>query len=191
MFRHHVGEKTMAISDPSLQAHIIDVANACIHTARQSCGVLTQCWLNGYFHVFDYFYVQQPFSAAFILAIAGNLGRESSQDEIDELNLAAEFLQQLAQGGNFAAMIFYSHIQEIQSTLNMLPSDNSLQTALPRSEDLRTESYNSRPWPCENALAAPLASNAGRDAPAVDDVPLDLSFIDDWIHEDALEKVSW
>ncbi|KAK7227786.1 hypothetical protein V2G26_015789 [Clonostachys chloroleuca] len=139
----------------------MNVANACIHAARQSYGVLIQRWLNGDFHVFDYFYVQYPFSAAVILAIAGNLGRESSREENDEFNLAAEFLQQLAQGGNFPAMDFYSHVQEIQSTLNMLPSDTSLQL------------------------------NAGRDATAVDDVLLDPSFIDDWTYEDPVEKLSW
>lgn len=186
-----VDEKTVASSDPALLAHTMNVANACIHAARQSYGVLIQRWLNGDFHVFDYFYVQYPFSAAVILAIAGNLGRESSREENDEFNLAAEFLQQLAQGGNFPVMDFYSHVQEIQSTLNMLPSDTSLQTALYRSEDIRPESYNSRPWPCENDLAVPWASNAGPDAPAVDDVLLDPSFIDDWMYEDAVEKLSW
>ncbi|CAH0052173.1 unnamed protein product, partial [Clonostachys solani] len=122
VFRHHIDERSSTGTELPIPDQTQSIVEACIGAARQSCDLLSQCWVNGEFHIFDYFHVQHLFSAAVILAIAGALGRETSQEEIDEFNLAAGFLQQLEQNGNYAAMEFYAHVQEIQSTLRMLRS---------------------------------------------------------------------
>lgn len=145
--------------------------------------------MNGDFHVFNYSYVQHLFSAAVILAIAGALGRETSQNDNDEFNLAAGFLQQLEQNGHFAAMEFYSHIKEIRFTLERL---HSIGGSLLSSE-------NSGPQPSVQASQLTFSDQTltvtssydDHGLQFVDDLPLDLSFLDDWIYENALQQLCW
>ncbi|VUC23437.1 unnamed protein product [Clonostachys rosea] len=189
-FRHSIGERSATGTEFPIPEQTRDVAEACISAARQSCHLLSQCWINGDFHIFDYFYVQHLFSAAVILAIAGALGRETSQEETDEFNLAAGFLQQLEQNGNYAAMEFYAHIQEIQSTLGMLRSTPSLSTSLEgviSHHPISSTQYS----PGEKRWAIGSQADTRRDLQTTDETTLDLSFIDDWIYEDALEKLCW
>lgn len=87
------------------------VADACIQTARHSCLLLTECWMNGSFQAYDFFYTQYLFSASTILAISAILPRrqdEPSYDDIGGFLNAADFLFQLHRLGNFAAQEFHS-----------------------------------------------------------------------------------
>ncbi|RSL59948.1 hypothetical protein CEP54_007027 [Fusarium duplospermum] len=189
VFRRHIEANTATISDSSLPGHALEIADACIRSARQSCQLLSQCWVNGDFHVFNYSYVQHLFSAAVILAIAGALGRKTSQNDNDEFNLAAGFLQQLRQNGHFAAMEFCSHIKEIRSTLERLRSTDA---PLVTSE-------NSGPQPSVQTFQSTfsdqtMSASGSHDDDGlqfVDDLPLDLSFLDDWIYENALQQLCW
>lgn len=177
----------------TLPEHARDVADACIDSARQSCQLLSQCWVNGNFHVFDFFYVQHLFSAAVILAIAGTLGRETSDDENDEFNLAATFLQQLEQNKNPAAMEFHSHVAGIQTILKSLHSENdaSITTDAPEAPPSYSSAATLQPPYGDRQLTMAGPNDAGNGLHAVDDLPLDLSFLDDWIYDNALEQLCW
>ena len=169
------------------------MADACVRSARLSCQLLSQCWVNGEFHIFDYFYVQHLFSAAVILAIAGTLGRETSQDDNDAFNLAAGFLQQLEQHGNPAAMEFYSHIKGIQSTLATLRSAGCPPNALitPRDAGSQQSLQPLEPSLSDSSLAAAGPNDVGNSSQLVDELPLDLSCLDDWIYDNAFEQLCW
>uniref|UniRef100_A0A0B7KI93 Zn(2)-C6 fungal-type domain-containing protein n=1 Tax=Bionectria ochroleuca TaxID=29856 RepID=A0A0B7KI93_BIOOC len=190
VFRHHIDERSSTGTELPIPDQTQCIIDACISAARQSCDLLSQCWVNGEFHIFDYFYVQHLFSAAVILAIAGALGRDTSQEEIDEFNLAAGFLQQLEQNGNHAAMEFYAHIQEIHSTLRKLRSTSSLSTS-PENALPHYASSSAQFVPGEKRLAVGSLADFGHDLQTTDETVLDVSFIDDWIYEDALEKLCW
>ncbi|CAH0022175.1 unnamed protein product [Clonostachys rhizophaga] len=190
VFRHHIDERPSTGTELPISDQTQCTVDACISAARQSCDLLSQCWVNGDFHIFDYFYVQHLFSAAVILAIAGALNRKTSQEEMEEFNLAAGFLQQLEQNGNHAAMEFHAHIQEIHSTLRKLQPANSLSTSpeilVPHHPISSAQSVLG-----EKRLAVGSLADSRHDLQAADDMALDLSFIDDWIYEDALEKLCW
>lgn len=88
------------------------VADACIRSARHSCTLLTECWLNGSFHVYDFFYTQYLFSASTVLALSAMMNRrDESHDDLGGFTTATSFLDQLKCSGNFAAKEFHSHAQ--------------------------------------------------------------------------------
>ncbi|KAH7203100.1 fungal-specific transcription factor domain-containing protein [Fusarium redolens] len=189
-FRRHVDEVTTASKDNSLPDAARDVANACISTARQSCQLLLRCWVNGEFHIFDYSYVQHLFSATVILAIASTLGLDTSTNDRDEFDITAGFLQQLEQNGNPAAMEFYSHIKEIQITLETWRSTYCQPNALPTTQDLGSaEIFQSAM--ANQPLEAPVLHNTELGIHAADGSPLNLSFLDDWIYDNALQQICW
>ncbi|RGP67944.1 transcriptional regulatory [Fusarium sporotrichioides] len=192
IFRRHIGRATTPSPESCLPAQVEDAANACIGSARQSCRILLQSWVNGEFHVFDYFYVRYLFSSAIILAISSTLGQESSPNDGDEFNHAISFLQQLEQHGNPAAIEFYAHIVETQKSLETRVSvDDSLNT-LPAGEDggshLPTQAFPSSLD--DQSLTTGINSTA--DGPhGVDELPLTVSFLDDWIYDNALQQLRW
>ncbi|KAJ3461165.1 hypothetical protein MRS44_009718 [Fusarium solani] len=189
VFRRHMEGSVATTADTSLPGHALEIADACIHSARQSFQLLSQCWVNGDFHVFNYSYVQHLFSAAVILAIAGALGRETSQNDNDEFDLASGFLQQLEQNGHFAAMEFYSHIKEIRSTLERMRStDGSLLTSENSGSQPSVQTFQST---FSDQTMAATSHDDGHGLQFVDDLPLDLSFLDDWIYENALQQLCW
>ena len=189
VFRRHIEGSVATTADSSLPGHALEIADACIHSARQSFQLLSQCWVNGDFHVFNYSYVQHLFSAAVILAVAGTLDRETSQSDNDEFNLASGFLQQLEQNGHFAAMEFYSHIKEIRSTLERLHSTRgSLLTSENSGSQPSVQTFQST---FSDQTMAATSHEDGHGLQFVDDLPLDLSFLDDWIYENALQQLCW
>lgn len=189
VFRRHIEGSVATTADSSLPGHALEIADACIHSARQSFQLLSQFWVNGDFHVFNYSYVQHLFSAAVILAVAGTLDRETSQNDNDEFNLASGFLQQLEQNGHFAAMEFSSHIKEIRSTLERLHSTHgSLLTSENSGSQPSVQTFQST---FRDQTMAATSHEDGHGLQFVDDLPLDLSFLDDWIYENALQQLCW
>ncbi|KAI5459024.1 fungal-specific transcription factor domain-containing protein [Mariannaea sp. PMI_226] len=192
VFRQHVGEVITTSTDRALPDHARDIADACIRSARQSCRLLSQSWINGDFGIFDYSYVQYLFSAAIILAIAGTLGRETSQGDIDEFNLAAGFLQQLEKNGNLAAMEFCSHIEETKLTLEALRSANYPQRRLSTSNNVGPQPSESLHSSFIDQSSSIAGSNEIRHVlHNADGSPLSLSFLDDWIYDNALQQLCW
>lgn len=100
--KQEVGEKMLAL------------AEACIRCARHSHQLLTDCWIDGSFAIFDYTYTQYLFSATTILAISSlSLGRADQEDR-DSFEYAHQFIDQLRRNGNFAALEFWRHVDEVK-----------------------------------------------------------------------------
>jgi hypothetical protein len=134
--------------------------------------------------------VQHLFSATVILAIASTLGLDTSTNDRDEFDITAGFLQQLEQNGNPAAMEFYSHIKEIQITLETWRSTYCQPNALPTTQDLGSaEIFQSAM--ANQPLEVPVLHNTELGIHAADGSPLNLSFLDDWIYDNALQQICW
>lgn len=167
-----------------------EAADACVSTARQSCQLLLRSWVNGEFHTFDYSYVQHLFSAAVILAIASTLGQDTSKNDREEFDIVAGFLQQLEENGNPAAMEFYAHIKEIQVVLEAWGSISCQPNDLPTSGDLGSlEVFQSAM--ANQSLEIPALHNTEHGPQAADGSPLNLSFLDDWIYDNAFQQICW
>lgn len=167
-----------------------ETADACVSTARQSCQLLLRSWVNGEFHTFDYSYVQHLFSAAVILAIASTLGQDTSKNDREEFDIVAGFLQQLEENGNPAAMEFYAHIKEIQVVLEAWGSTPCQPNDLATSGDLGSlEVFQSAM--ANQSLEVPVLHNTEHGPQAADGSPLNLSFLDDWIYDNAFQQICW
>ncbi|TIC95126.1 putative transcriptional regulatory protein C3C7.04 [Colletotrichum higginsianum] len=119
VLRTHVASwGTPAAPEPRIPATAMTLAETCIRCARHSCRLLTECWIDGSFATFDYFYTQYLFSAATILAASSLLsgGKEAANDR-EQFEEAAQFLSQLKDSGNFAAEEFCQHIDAMKATM--------------------------------------------------------------------------
>ncbi|KXJ90253.1 fungal-specific transcription factor domain-domain-containing protein [Microdochium bolleyi] len=96
---------------------MLALAEACIRCARHSHQLLTDCWIDGSFAIFDYTYTQYLFSATTILAVSSlSIGR-SDQEDKDSFEYAYQFIDQLKKNGNFAALEFLRHIDHIRAAM--------------------------------------------------------------------------
>ena len=132
--------------------------------------------------------MQHLFSVAVVLAIASTLPQDASTNDIDEFNIAAGFIEQLEQNGNPAAMEFYSHIKEIQITLETRRSAHCQLNTLATSQDFRpAETFQSAM--ATEPLEMSVLQNTEHAVNASDGSPLNLSFLDDWIYDNALQHI--
>jgi hypothetical protein len=191
IFRQHINKATTTSTDSRPSEQVADVADVCIGAARQSCRILLQSWVNGEFHIFDYSYVRYLFSSAIILAISSTLDREASPNDKDEFNLAIGFLQQLEQNGNPAAMEFYAHIDETRKSLETRLSVDDCLNTLPPCEgggsQLPTQAFPSLD---DQSLTTAIGTSV-TGPHGVDESPLTVSFLDDWIYDNALQQLRW
>ncbi|KAH6675318.1 fungal-specific transcription factor domain-containing protein, partial [Plectosphaerella plurivora] len=175
VFRHHIGENAM--TEVSLPQQAQAIAETCAQSARETLQLLSQSWIGGGFHNFNYSHVQYLFSAAVVLAIASTL--DTSHDDGDQFLLAASFLGQLERNGNFAAMEFHSHVKETQRVLDQLRSASRLPAA---------DHPQVLPTDIDGGTSAVLPADSHEFENVL---PMDLSFLDDWIYENALEQLCW
>ncbi|EWZ46232.1 fungal-specific transcription factor domain-containing protein [Fusarium oxysporum Fo47] len=189
-FRRQVDEAAAASRENPLPDAAREAAEACVSAARQSCQLLLRSWVNGEFHTFDYSYVQHLFSAAVILAIASTLGQDTSKNDREEFEIVTGFLQQLEENGNPAAMEFYAHIKEIQIVLEAWRSTPCQPNALPISQDLGSTEVFQRAM-ANPPLEVPVLHNTQLGTQAADGSPLNLSFLDDWIYDNAFQQICW
>ncbi|KAG7417027.1 Proline utilization trans-activator [Fusarium oxysporum f. sp. rapae] len=189
-FRRQVDEAAAASRENPLPDAAREAADACVSAARQSCQLLLRSWVNGEFHTFDYSYVQHLFSAAVILAIASTMGQDTSKNDKEEFDILAGFLQQLAENGNPAAMEFYAHIKEIQIVLKAWSSTPCQPNALPISQDLGSTEVFQRAM-ANQTSEVPVLDNTELGTQAADGSPLNLSFLDDWIYDNAFQQICW
>ncbi|KAF6828320.1 fungal specific transcription factor domain-containing protein [Colletotrichum plurivorum] len=103
--------------EPQIPATAVTLAEACVRCARHSARLLTECWIDGSFATFDYFYTQYLFSAATILAVSSLLGGKESHNDREQFEEAARFLAQLKDNGNFAAEEFCRHVDAMKATM--------------------------------------------------------------------------
>ncbi|KAK2774662.1 C6 transcription factor [Colletotrichum kahawae] len=118
VLRTHVASwGTSSTPEPQIPGTAMTLAEACIRCARHSCRLLTECWIDGSFATFDYFYTQYLFSASTILAISSLLNGKESQNDREQFEEAAQFLSQLRDNGNFAAGEFCQHIDAMKAMM--------------------------------------------------------------------------
>ncbi|KAK1997017.1 fungal-specific transcription factor domain-containing protein [Colletotrichum falcatum] len=104
-------------SEPQIPATAMTLAETCIRCARHSCRLLTECWIDGSFATFDYFFTQYLFSAATVLAVSSLLNGKESHNDREQFEEAARFLSQLKDSGNYAAEEFCQHIDAMKRTM--------------------------------------------------------------------------
>lgn len=90
------------------------LAEACVRCARHSCRLLIECWIDGSFATFDYFYTQYLFSAATVLAVSSLLDGKDCRSDRDQFEASIPFLEQLKETGNFAAEEFCQHVDAMK-----------------------------------------------------------------------------
>ncbi|KPM39216.1 hypothetical protein AK830_g7347 [Neonectria ditissima] len=105
---------TPAIEAP---ASAVALSEACVRCARHSVQLLTECWIDGSFATFDYFYTQYLFSSLTILTVSSVLDGKDSNSDKESFQEAARFLSQLKDAGNFAAQEYCQHVAEIESAV--------------------------------------------------------------------------
>lgn len=119
VFRTHKHLWSTTIPARNLKQEIgetmLALAEACIRCARHSHQLLTDCWIDGSFAIFDYTYTQYLFSATTILAISSlSVGRSDQEEDRDSFEYAYQFIDQLKRNGNFAAVEFWRHVDHIR-----------------------------------------------------------------------------
>ncbi|KIL88264.1 transcriptional regulatory protein [Fusarium avenaceum] len=177
IFRQHISKATTTSTDSRPPGQVVDVADS---------------WVNGEFHIFDYSYVRYLFSSAIILAISSTLDRGTSPNDKDEFNLAIGFLQQLEQNGNPAAMEFYAHIDETRKVVETrLSADNRLNTSLTLEDGGSQHQTQDFPSSLDDPSLTTAIETTALGSYGVDESPLTVSFLDDWIYDNALQQLRW
>ncbi|KAL4994453.1 fungal-specific transcription factor domain-containing protein [Aspergillus recurvatus] len=118
VLRVHLETRGQPSKDTHVPASTTALSKTCIRCARHSCGLLVDSWTNGSFMVFDFFYTQYLFSSATILAISVSLHGKDHQSDEEQFEVAASFLLQLRDNGNYAAAEFHKHPEAITDLLH-------------------------------------------------------------------------
>lgn len=116
--------------------------------------MLVNCWINGSFYVFDFFYTQYLFSASTILGIAALMQMEKGRSDLDGLEVASSLILELQTNGNFAAREYCSHMERIVAKVRSLrhgrdtrpapePESNTVATEQVLPESLSSPAFNS------------------------------------------------
>ncbi|KAH7126141.1 fungal-specific transcription factor domain-containing protein [Dactylonectria macrodidyma] len=118
VLRTHVATwDTQSNTDDQVPASAMTLAEACVRCARHSCRLLIECWIDGSFATFDYFYTQYLFSAATVLAISSLLDGKDYRNDREQFESSVQFLEQLRETGNFAAGEFCQHTDAMKVTM--------------------------------------------------------------------------
>ncbi|GKT46351.1 uncharacterized protein ColSpa_06532 [Colletotrichum spaethianum] len=174
------------------------LAETCIRCARHSCRLLTECWIDGSFATFDYFYTQYLFSAATILAASSLLNGKESHNDREQFEEAAQFLSQLKDNGNFAAEEFCQHIDAMKKTMAAAQArrggyaaEGDTSAAMPYPTSTFTDAVNlGQPFQTQNTTAG-MALNEPSLQELLAQPILDLQFIDASIYNDGAQGLYW
>lgn len=121
VLRTHVSAwDTQPRTEPQIPVSAMTLSEACIRCARHSCRLLIDCWIDGSFATFDYFYTQYLFSSATVLAISSLIDGKECRSDKEQLESAAQFLHQLKENGNFAAEEFCRHVDAMKVCMRAL-----------------------------------------------------------------------
>jgi proline utilization trans-activator len=93
------------------------LADACIHAARSSNGLLTQLWIDGGMAIFGYFDSHYLFSSTIILMMSSILGTTNSDADREAVDTATDIMDSLVKDGNLPAAGFYQHFLEMRKVL--------------------------------------------------------------------------
>ncbi|KAG7133272.1 putative transcriptional regulatory protein C3C7.04 like [Verticillium longisporum] len=103
-------------------ASAMTIVAACVRCARHSLHLLTECWIDGSFATFDYFYTSYLFSALTVLAASSLLDGPDATADREQFDSASGLLAQLADGGNFAAKEDMKHVDAMKAAVTAAAS---------------------------------------------------------------------
>ncbi|KAF0327138.1 positive activator of transcription [Colletotrichum asianum] len=199
VLRTHVASwGTPSTPEPQIPGTAMTLAEACIRCARHSCRLLTECWIDGSFATFDYFYTQYLFSASTILAISSLLNGKESQNDREQFEEAAQFLSQLRDNGNFAAGEFCQHIDAMKA---MMAAAHARRGGYSVAGDASTllgdatatfgDAMNiAQPFTAQNTTAGMALAEPSLQELLAQPI-LDLQFIDASIYNDGAQGLYW
>ncbi|KZL63284.1 c6 transcription factor, partial [Colletotrichum incanum] len=199
VLRTHVASwGTPDTPEPQIPATAMTLAETCIRCARHSCRLLTECWIDGSFATFDYFYTQYLFSAATVLAVSSLLNGKESHNDREQFEEAAQFLSQLKDNGNFAAEEFCQHIDAMKRTMAAAQARRGgyatagdTSAVMPYAASTFTDAVTlGQPFQAQNTTAG-MALNEPSLQELLAQPILDLQFIDASIYNDGAQGLYW
>ncbi|KAK2054377.1 fungal-specific transcription factor domain-containing protein [Colletotrichum caudatum] len=184
--------------EPQIPVSAMTLAETCIRCARHSCRLLTECWIDGSFATFDYFFTQYLFSAATVLAVSSLLNGKESQNDREQFEEAALFLSQLKDNGNYAAEEFCQHIDAMKKTMAAAQArrggyaaEGDTSAAMPSTTPAFTDAMTpNQPFQTQHTTGG-MALNEPSLQELLAQPLLDLQFIDASIHDDGAQGLYW
>ncbi|KAF5660121.1 transcription activator [Fusarium heterosporum] len=189
VLRTHVAAwDTQPQTSPQIPISAKTLSEACVRCARHSCRLLIDCWVDGSFATFDYFYTQYLFSAATVLAISSLIDSKECRSDKEQFESAAQFLTQLKENGNFSAEEFCRHLDAMKVCMTAV--------------EARRGNYdvsNAGLMPLEGIDVGPAFANAtagmALSEPSLQELlsqpVLDLQFIDASMYHDGSQGLYW
>lgn len=164
------------------------LSEACIRCARHSCRLLIECWIDGSFATFDYFYTQYLFAAATVLAISSLIDGKECRSDREQFESAAQFLAQIKENGNFAAEEFCRHVDAMKVCMTAVEARRG-HFAVPDAGMMHLEGLD-----VGAAFTNPTAGMALSE-PSLQELlsqpVLDLQFIDASMYHDGSQGLYW
>lgn len=179
--------------EPEVPASAMTLAEACVRCARHSCRLLIECWIDGSFATFDYFYTQYLFSAATVLAVSSLLDGKDCRSDRDQFEASIPFLEQLKETGNFAAEEFCQHIDAMKVMMARAQArrgDFSMQGSAPHMIEPSLGGFDVGP-----TLLGDTATSGMLSEPSLQELlsqpVLDLQFINASMYQDGAQGLYW
>ncbi|KAF7561858.1 hypothetical protein G7046_g2287 [Stylonectria norvegica] len=196
VLRTHVASwATQSSPQPQIPPSAVTLAETCVRCARQSCRILIECWIDGSFATFDYFYTQYLFSVATVLAVSSLLDGRDSRGDRDLFESAVQFLSQLKDNGNFAAEEFWQHIDAMKATMVSAKVRWGGQGAVGNSSDLIQNPPFQAIEVNQPVTSDTVTGGMALSEPSLQELlaqpVLDLQFIDASIYNDGSQGLYW
>lgn len=191
VLRTHVAAwETQPRTEPQIPASAVTLSEACVRCARHSCRLLIECWIDGSFATFDYFYTQYLFAAATVLAISSLLDGKECRSDKEQFESAAQFLAQLKENGNFAAEEFCRHLDAMKVCMAAVQSRRGDFT-IPDANLIQLDGIDvSQALTAANPTAGMALSEPSLQELLSQPV-LDLQFIDASMYHDGSQGLYW
>ncbi|KAF5025161.1 hypothetical protein F66182_2737 [Fusarium sp. NRRL 66182] len=191
VLRTHVAAwDTQPRTEPQIPASAVSLSEACVRCARHSCRLLIECWIDGSFATFDYFYTQYLFTAATILAISSLIDSKECRSDKEQFESAAQFLAQLKENGNFSAEEFCRHIDATKVCMSAIQTRRG-QFAIPDGSLLQLDGMDVGPALTGTNPTAGMALSEPSLQEILSQPVLDLQFIDASMYHDGSQGLYW
>ncbi|RSL47265.1 hypothetical protein CEP53_009999 [Fusarium sp. AF-6] len=192
VLRTHVAAwETQPRTEPQIPASAVTLSEACVRCARHSCRLLIECWIDGSFATFDYFYTQYLFAAATVLAISSLLDGKECRSDKEQFESAAQFLAQLKENGNFAAEEFCRHLDAMKVCMAAVQARRGDFAPLPDANLIQLDGIDvSQALTGANPTAGMALSEPSLQELLSQPV-LDLQFIDASMYHDGSQGLYW
>ncbi|KAM0323895.1 hypothetical protein ACHAQA_008476 [Verticillium albo-atrum] len=178
-------------------ASAMTIVAACVRCARHSLHLLTECWIDGSFATFDYFYTHYLFSALTVLAVSSLLDGPDAAADREQFDSASGLLAQLADGGNFAAREDQKHVDAMKTAIAAAASKKRGVVGMDPQTGLADFASVMSPAAWASTATAPGMATAGMalTEPSLQELLaepfLDMQFIDASVYDDYTQGLYW